>query len=262
MKLRTHQKFLLMFVPTLLSIGFNYFLIGRIDRMVGSFERYDEYFLNFEKNLFGSPLGLHIENFVSQFGVIGQIQFDLMMVSYFLFYFFPYIGAVRFYQNLRYNKKYVVGRFLATLTIFHSLNYMCYLLVPVTGPQYYVPYLYANKIPFSMVGEKLHTIIHLAQNNYIDCFPSGHLGSTLLVTFWMFRIKDKIRYPMLFITLLISISTMTLRYHYLLDLIFSVPLMGLSYYLGKKLIPVLHEQQINEPIENLSLPKNDQDIAS
>lgn len=251
-----------MFIPMLLSIGFNYFLIGRLDRIAGGFERYDEFFLNFEKSLFDSTLGMQIENFVGQFGGFGQFQFDLMMISYFLFYLFPYIGALRFYRQLRHDKKYIIGRFLASLTIFHSLNYLCYLLVPVTGPQHYVPYMYTEKLPFSMVGEKLHEIIHFAQNNYIDCFPSGHLGSTLLVAFWMFRIKDQIRYPMLFMTVMIALATMTLRYHYLLDLVFAIPLMGLSYFLGKKLIPVVHEWQEEKIIETSTPSENVQDKAS
>jgi hypothetical protein len=259
---RPHKKFLFMFVPMLLAIGFNYFLIGRLDRIAGGFHRYDEFFLNFEKTLFGSTLGMQIESFVTGLGVFGQIQFDLMMLSYFLFYLFPYVGAIRFYRNLRHNRKYVIGRFMAGLTIFHSLNYLCYLLIPVTGPQHYVPYMYQQKIPFSIFGEKLHEIIHFAQNNYIDCFPSGHLGATLLVTFWMFRIKDQIRYPMLILTILIGLATLTLRYHYLLDLVFAIPLTGLSYYLGKKLIPVAHQEPIDDIIETSTHQENVQDKAS
>lgn len=239
---KPRYQFMFLFIPTLLSIGFNYFLIGRLNRIAGGLDKLDEYFLKFEFFLFGDLLGHWIEKFVHNLGSLGMLQFDLMMISYVTFYLLPYLGAIRFFTKLKHDKKFIIGRFFGSLIIFHSLNYVLYLLIPVTGPQHFIPHHYLTKINFTYIGEFLHSTIHHAQNNYIDCFPSGHLGASLLVAFWMFRIKDQWRWGIAFLVIMIGLATLTLRYHYVLDLCGAIPLALLAYFLGKQLIPMQHQQ--------------------
>lgn len=240
LRIKRRKLIFFMFVPMLISIGMNYFLVGEFDRIAGGLERLDPYFIKFEQDYFGGLLGMKLENLLGSMGLFSKFLFEIMMISYVLFYLVPYFGAIRFFLKLKANRKYVVGRLLFSVIIFHSLNYILYLLVPVTGPQHFIPYEYSDPLNFLFIGEFLHQKIHYAQNNYIDCFPSGHLGASLLVTFWMFRIKDPLRFLLLITTTLIAFATLTLRYHYFLDLVFAIPLCFLSYYLGKKLIPIRH----------------------
>lgn len=235
--LKPRHIFLVCFLPTLISIGFNYFLIGRLDRIAGGLERLDQYFIQFELFLFGGLLGELIENFLTNLGTLGTIQLDLMMFSYLSFYLLPYLGSIRFFTRLKHKRKFVIGRFFASLIIFHSLNYIFYLLIPITGPQHFLTKHYPAPIQFGPIAEALHSIIHTAQTNYIDCFPSGHFGASLIVAIWMVRINDKFKYPMLILLLLIALATLTLRYHYLADLIGAIPLAILAYFLAFQLIP-------------------------
>ncbi|MCO4793005.1 MAG: phosphatase PAP2 family protein [Bacteriovoracaceae bacterium] len=224
-------------IPMGVSILYNYILIGLYDKSIGGITRVDPLIANFDNWLFGQPISLYIEELMYGSGIIGTIFYDLIMTSYIVYFILPFYGAVLYYRTLPPKKKYKVGRLCGSVTIYFCLNYLCYISIPVTGPQYFYSGLYTRPLPLSSYGYFIFDTVANLHNNFIDCFPSGHFGIAVLITIWLFRMNHIHRFFMAAVALLIMLATISLRYHYTLDIIAAIPLAGISYYLGKLLIP-------------------------
>ncbi|TNF31343.1 MAG: hypothetical protein EP319_02460 [Deltaproteobacteria bacterium] len=224
-------------IPMGIIILFNYTLIGVYDKSIGGVTRLDPFLANFDNWLFGKPVSLYIEDVMANSGLIGTVFYDMIMSSYIVYFFLPFYGAILYYRALPPISKYKVGRLCGSVVIYFCLNYLSYIFIPVTGPQYFYEGIYDRPLPLSSFGYFIfHTVASL-HNNFIDCFPSGHFGIAVLMTIWLFRMNHSHRFFMGMISLLIMFATIALRYHYTLDLIAAIPLAGISYYLGKMLLP-------------------------
>lgn len=224
-------------LPMGIIILFNYTLIGVYDKSIGGVTRLDPFLANFDNWLFGKPVSLYIEDLMRNSGLIGTIFYDLIMTSYIVYFLLPFYGAILYYRSLPPVRKYKVGRLCGSVVIYFCLNYFSYIAIPVTGPQYFYSGIYERPLPLSGYGYFIFDKVAALHNNFIDCFPSGHFGIAVLMTIWLFRMNHSHRFLMALIAILILFATIALRYHYTLDLIAAIPLAGVSYYLGKMLIP-------------------------
>lgn len=236
-KLRPTFKLMLGLIPLAISIFLNYYLIGEFDRAIG-FERKDQIFYSFDLWLFGEPVAKLGEGLLRPLGLIGSLFYDVLMTSYLSYFLLPIIGAFLIFKELADDQKHRIGRYLISVLFFFSLNYIFYMLVPVTGPQYWVPEEFPQRLPFTPYGEFLWSLINQGQSTFIDCFPSGHTGVAFLVTLWLFKVGHKLRYIFLATTLFIILATLMLRYHYLMDLICAFPLAYFSLKASWSIVPV------------------------
>ncbi len=236
-KLRPVIIFLLNTIPITITIVLNYYLIGEFDRMARGLERYDLWFSNFDIELFGLPVASAIEE-IWKNCKYSFLYYDLIQTAYLTYFIFPIYGGILYFRLLDKKRKYKIGRYCSSIVIFYSVNYLFYLLVPVAGPQYFLRDYFESSLPLSSYGQYLHTMISVGQPTFIDCFPSGHTGIALLVTLWLFRIHHKQRYISLLISICMILATLSLRYHYTLDVICAFPLALICYKLGHILIPI------------------------
>jgi membrane-associated phospholipid phosphatase len=219
-------------VPLFFSIGINYLLVGEIDVKAGKLFRLDEDLVIFDRWLYGTQAALFIEQL--NFGwreLYRNIFYDYLMLSYISYYFLPFYGAL-YYRVLPPNEKYKMVSFLSTIMVYYGMNFLFYLFIPVTGPQYYLKELFVGDIPMSALGQFFYGLVHDGQHTKIDCFPSGHTGIGVLITFWLYKIKHPQFKFCFFITLSIMLATLGLRYHYTLDLLAAFPMAILSFYGG------------------------------
>jgi len=236
-KLKAVYIFLINTIPITISIILNYYLIGQIDNMTKGLFRYDYWFSDIDIYLFNGPIANKIELFWS--GVkYSFLYYDLLQLSYLSYYLFPIYGGVAYYRLLDEKRKYKIGRYCSSVVIFYSLNYLFYLIVPVSGPQFYNSEMFLSNLPFSSFGLFLNELVSSGQPTFIDCFPSGHTGVALLITFWLFRIHHQQRYASLFVSCLMILATLSLRYHYTLDVLCAFPLAIICYKLGHLLVPI------------------------
>jgi len=225
-------------LPIAITIILNYYYVGVIDRLAGNLNRLDPFFLKFEYWLYGDLPSLVIQNFLSKTGWLGTFLYDLMMTGYILYFLIPLYGAFLIYRILPDNRRYKMSRYFGSVIIYFTMNYLFYLFVPVTGPQFFVPDLFKEALPLSRYGQFLFRMVQHGQTTFIDCYPSGHTGIAWLVTIWLFQFNHAQRYLMCFITVLIMGATLAMRYHYTLDLISAIPLAILCYKMGHWLFPV------------------------
>lgn len=230
-------KLILNVLPLTLTISLNYYLIGEMDRASGVLTRLDAFFSGFDLWLFDEPVALIFESVLKPTGLVGTFIYDLMMTSYMFYYLIPWYGAILYYRQLPEHLRYRLGRYQASLIVFFCINHLFYLIVPVEGPQFYLKEYFTWTLPFSAWGQMLWNVVHTGQTTYIDCFPSGHFGISVLVSIWLFKINHSHRFFMSFVTFCIACATLAIRYHYTLDLICSFPLAYVSFKLGNVLLP-------------------------
>ncbi|ATH07692.1 hypothetical protein BIY24_06950 [Halobacteriovorax marinus] len=219
-------------------IPFNYSLTGIVDSDAHALIRYDEFFARVDVILLGatSSANLFYETFGKAF--YSKALYSWLQLSYLSFYIFPFYLGIVYYLKLENRSKFLIGRLLSSITIFFSINYFLYLVVPVTGPQYFMPSEFQFDLPLYGFAAYINSSIRAGQPTYIDCFPSGHMGVSLLCTLWFARMKSRHFFVSLFLTISIGVATIALRYHYLLDLISAVPLVLFCYKVSTQVIPV------------------------
>jgi hypothetical protein len=224
-------------LPLAFTVTLDYYLIGQFDRSVDLLKRQDLFLATFDQWLWGKPVALVFQDILHPLGILGQFFYDLLMISYFSYYILPFVGGILFFNLLPKDKKYKMGRYFSSMVLYFSLNYLLYLSIPVTGPQYWLRHFFQTNISFGPIGRLGSQLLTEGQTTFIDCFPSGHLGISLLVTLWLFKMNHGLRFVMLFLSGLIMLATLALRFHYTLDLVFAFPLALFCYRAAWILFP-------------------------
>lgn len=230
-------KFALNILPVALCIVLNYYLVGVLDYSAGGLERMDRIFHQFDLWVYSAPVAEVIYRLLGRAGLLSQILYDIMMLSYMSYFLLPILGGILYFRSL--NGHYErLGRYFFSVILFFQINFMLYLIVPVTGPQYYLSEYLNYPLPLSAFGQSLWQAVHDGQTTFIDCFPSGHTGIAFLVTIWLFRLGHPARYLLSLTTLFIIMATLAMRYHYTLDLLCAFPLAYFCHRVAWIFIPV------------------------
>lgn len=216
----------------------NYFLIGTIDSIAGELPRYDQVLSSIDVFLFNRPVADVIYLKTKVFGKYQPFFYDLVQFSYMVYFFLPLLAGHLYWSKLPHKYKHLMGRMLASYTLYFTINFLFYLVVPVSGPQDYIPGLFhEEELPLTDFGKSMHLIVKDARTTFIDCFPSGHTGVALLSTIWLYKIQHPLKKASAILAILIVLATLSLRYHYLTDVIAAIPLAIFCYRFSEKIIP-------------------------
>lgn len=112
-------------------------------------------------------------------------------------------------------------------------SYLGYHLYPATGPNIHnnfgppaavdfpviARHAFTDPLPGLWFTEEIRTWIFDAEVTKFDCFPSGHVAVALCSLVYAFRAGRKCGFLMLPLCLGIVLSTMWLRYHYVVDVL-------------------------------------------
>lgn len=229
-KLEKQQILILqsLFLPLFMWVDYD--LIGAIDKYFIAPKRYDVFFQSVDLFIWkGAASNVLVHFFQKIFGSLTAYFFDLLMMAYSIFYVWIFVGL--WFIFLFRKKTYLEDstRYLSSVVIYFIINFTLYMIFPVTGPQYFYQHLFIGDIPASVVGQTLFAFIKGLQSNYIDCFPSGHVGMSFLVAIWMMKLKLKLSSVALTSAILTTVAILTLRFHYTLDFIFALPITYFSY---------------------------------
>ncbi|HSE97584.1 MAG TPA: phosphatase PAP2 family protein [Blastocatellia bacterium] len=141
---------------------------------------------------------------------------EFFQLSYTTYYFLPLIlGAVLW--SKRWFERFNFFVFVAVLGFY--LSYLGYIAVPAIGPRF----ILASEQSFPLRGVFLYQWIRdtldRAEGITRDAFPSGHTELTLLVLYYAGRFHRRTFWLMLPAGSALIISTVYLRYHYVIDVI-------------------------------------------
>jgi membrane-associated phospholipid phosphatase len=178
--------------------------------------------------------------------LINPVLTEIMQIAYASYFFIMLALGLELYLKKEYDRFY----FAVFAVVFgFVLSYFGYMLFPAVGPRFTLhDFNMMNKeLPgvwsaewirdFLNAGESIPrnavNAITIAQR---DVFPSGHTQMTLITIILAFRYHAKCRYVITFFGALLIMSTIYLRYHYVVDIIGGIIFVWLTLWLAPKVI--------------------------
>jgi membrane-associated phospholipid phosphatase len=142
---------------------------------------------------------------------------DLMHVFYVSFYFVPVSLLVLMYRR---GNRTEFRRVVAAIGLTFYTDFLLYYVFPVLGPYRNAQVHFTRDITAAggVLTHVLRSFLDHAELATYDSFPSGHVAATLVSIFLAYRYRLAIRGVYVLLGVMIVISTVYLRYHYLMDL--------------------------------------------
>jgi len=164
---------------------------------------------------------------------------DLMSFAYVSYYFIPAALVVTLYFN---NQK-GLHESIFVLTLGYYLSFIGYILFPAVGPRYAMTHLYSVTLEGSILTDLVRDVLNAIEHNKRDCMPSGHTQMVLIVLYLSYRHERLLFY--LFFPLIcgLILSTVYLRYHYVVDLFAGAFLALVCVVIGPRLYKLWNVDQ-------------------
>lgn len=142
---------------------------------------------------------------------------DLMHLFYVSFYFIPLSLLIVMYRR---GNRAELQHAVAAIGLTFYADFFLYYVFPVLGPYRNAQIHFTRDIVASggALTHILRSFLDHAEIATYDSFPSGHVAATLVTIFLAYRYRLKLRGLYVFLCVMIVISTIYLRYHYVMDL--------------------------------------------
>jgi membrane-associated phospholipid phosphatase len=158
---------------------------------------------------------------------------DILSLAYLSYYFLPVVLIVVLYLKGRTPE---LDRSVFVLAFGYYVSFIGYILFPAVGPRYAITHLYSIPLEGSFITDFVRDTLNALEHNKRDCMPSGHTQIVLIVLYLAHRYEKFLFYLFLPIVCALILSTIYLRYHYVVDLLAGMALAILCMVFG----PLLH----------------------
>ena len=225
--------------PILCYTGF-YYETGQLNQML--FTGYlDAHFLRLERWLFGWQPGLELmDRFPSRW------VSEVLYAAYFSYYLM--IGGVALALLLRDRRQF--AHFVSVVSLVFYVCYLIYIFTPVVGPRIACRGVVSMPLPpdvapatppvtpESVAGGVFYQIMARIYDQFETpgaAFPSSHVAIAICTVYFSFLYLRPIRWLHLAITVLLCLSTVYGRYHYVVDVVAGGLTAGLLVPLANRL---------------------------
>ncbi len=141
---------------------------------------------------------------------------DILSLAYFSYYFIPVVLIAVLYLK---NRMAEFDRAIFVLAFGYYISFVGYILFPAVGPRYALTDLYSVPLKGSFITDFVRDTLNALEHNKRDCMPSGHTQIVLMVLFLAYRYERLLFYIYFPVICLLILSTVYLRYHYVIDLL-------------------------------------------
>jgi membrane-associated phospholipid phosphatase len=169
----------------------------------------DPYLIQIDFFLFGVHPTLWMQKWIAPWFT------DMMSFAYVSYYFIPVVLVVVLYLK---NHRQGLDQSLFILTFGYYVSFIGYILFPAIGPRYSMAHLYSVPLEGSFITDIVRDGLNAIEHNKRDCMPSGHTQIVLIVLFLAYRYEKFLFYLFLPLICGLILSTVYLRYHYVIDL--------------------------------------------
>ncbi len=152
---------------------------------------------------------------------------EYMQWIYATFYFLPMILGVIIYRKGHFVDFHL---FIFVIVLGFYLSYFGYFLVPAIGPRFTLNHVQMESLTGVWLTSAMRDALNSLEGIQRDAFPSGHTEITLLTMMYARRHSKIYFYILLVIGTSLIISTVYLRYHYVVD-VFAGIMLAISIYL-------------------------------
>ena len=116
------------------------------------------------------------------------------------------------------------------------LSYLGYLLFPAVGPRFTLAHLQTRDLAAGPLVIAIRETLDTLENTKTDAFPSGHTAVALMTLFYAWKFKERILVRLLLPAVIgLILSTVYLRYHYVIDVIAGIALTAMAVSLSPPL---------------------------
>jgi membrane-associated phospholipid phosphatase len=127
------------------------------------------------------------------------------------------------------------NRSIFILAFGYYISFIGYILFPAIGPRYALTHLQSVPLEGNFITDFVRDILNALEHNKRDCMPSGHTQIALIVLFLAYR-YEKLLFCILFPVICgLILSTVYLRYHYVIDLFVGAILAAGCLVIGSRL---------------------------
>ena len=200
---------------------------------------YDGFLINADRLIFG------IDPTRWLFAYAHPFVTEILQISYACYYII--LISVFFELDLeKRHTEYFLGAFLVVYGFY--LSYVGYFLLPAVGPRFTLHDFHAlnNELPGLWLTRGIREFVNLGESippgvlNAVDyaqrdVFPSGHTQLTLVILYIAFTNRLRSRWVLLVVGSLLIVSTVYLRYHYVVDVLAGVAFFFFTVWTGLKI---------------------------
>lgn len=155
---------------------------------------------------------------------------DILALAYISYYFIPLILVLILYFKGRSNEFFLTA---GTLLLGYYICYIIYIFMPAIGPRFTLASLQQIPLNGGIIMNTIVDTLNALEGNKRDCFPSGHTQIVLISLWFAFRYRRPLFWIYLPIIIALIISTVYLRYHYVIDLVAGIAAAGITILLGQ-----------------------------
>jgi len=146
---------------------------------------------------------------------------DILSLAYLSYYFIPVVLIIALYLKGRMME---FDQAMFVLAFGYYVSFIGYILFPAVGPRYALTHLYSVPLEGSFITDFVRDTLNALEHNKRDCMPSGHTQIVLIALFLAHRHEKILFYIFSPIICALILSTVYLRYHYVIDLFAGVGL--------------------------------------
>ena len=162
---------------------------------------------------------------------------DIMSFCYVSYYFLPLIFVVTLYLQ---DRMLDFDESIFVLAFGYYVSFIGYILFPAIGPRYTLAHLQSVPLEGSLLTDLVRDVLNAIEHNKRDCMPSGHTQIVLIVLYLAHRYERFIFYLFLPIICGLILSTVYLRYHYVIDLFAGASIAAGCMIIGPRLYRLFH----------------------
>jgi len=155
---------------------------------------------------------------------------DILALAYISYYFIPLVLILTLYFRGRTDEFFLTA---GTLLLGYYICYIMYIFMPAIGPRFTLASLQQVPLRGGIIMNTIVDTLNTLEGNKRDCFPSGHTQIVLVSLWFAFKYSRPLFRIYLPIIIALIISTVYLRYHYVIDLIAGVVAAGITILLGQ-----------------------------
>jgi membrane-associated phospholipid phosphatase len=186
----------------------------------------DPLLIRLDYAIFGFYPTVAVEKFM------GPFLTDVLQLAYSSYYFLP-ISLGAYLKIKKEDAAFDHSLFLIMLCFY--LSYVGYLLAPALGPRYTMSHLQGADLRGYFITGPIQNFLNGLEGIKRDAFPSGHTGIALTVLYLSRLHAKKLYRIFLPCVIMLIVSTVCCRYHYVVDVIGGILLALLTLFLGEVL---------------------------
>jgi membrane-associated phospholipid phosphatase len=184
----------------------------------------DDLLIAADRALLGGDVTVLLQPYVTPFWAA------FFYVAYATYYFLPLIlGGFLWSRDVA-----LARRFIFTLSFCFYVSYAGYFTVPAYGPRTALADRHTVPLETSPVARAISRTINEVEHTKLDVFPSGHTMITVAVLMVAYRRARKAFWFLLPVAVLLIISTVYCRYHYVVDVLAGILLAFATVPLGDR----------------------------